>query len=69
MSPGDKVTRFGATDLGSEVPGHAQQKILGGVDVAGARIHGAELGATDLDVELGAMYSGAEHAFKACAST
>jgi len=32
---GSEVTRLGATDLGSEVPGHAQQAILGGVDVAG----------------------------------
>ena len=30
----------------------------------GVRIHGAELGATDLVADLGAMYSGAEHAFK-----
>jgi len=32
---GSEVTRLGATDLGSEVPGRAQQAILGGVDVAG----------------------------------
>ena len=32
---GSEVTRLGATDLGFEVPGHAQQAILGGVDVAG----------------------------------
>ena len=30
-----EVTRLNATDLGSEVPGHAQQGILGGIDVAG----------------------------------
>jgi len=30
-----EVTRLGATDLGSELPGRAQQIILGGVDVAG----------------------------------
>ena len=35
MSPGVKVTRFGATDLDAEVPGRAQQAILGGVHVAG----------------------------------
>ena len=32
---GVEVTRVGATDLGSEVPGRAQQSILGSVDVAG----------------------------------
>jgi len=32
---GSEVTRLGATDLGSELPGHAQQAILGGIDVAG----------------------------------
>ena len=32
---GSEVTRLGATDLGSEVPGHAQQDILGDVDVTG----------------------------------
>ena len=31
---GSEVTRLGATDLGFEVPGRAQQAILGGVDVA-----------------------------------
>ena len=31
---GVEVTRLGATDLGSEVPGRAQQGILGGVVVA-----------------------------------
>jgi len=35
MTHGSEVTRLGATDLGSEVPGRAQQAILGGVDVAG----------------------------------
>jgi len=35
MSPGAEVTRLGATDLGSEVPGCAQQSILGGIDMAG----------------------------------
>ena len=30
-----EVKRLGATDLGSEVPGRAQQGILGGVHVAG----------------------------------
>ena len=35
MSPGAEVTRLGATDLGSEVPGRAQQGILGGVHMAG----------------------------------
>ena len=35
MTHGSEVTSLGATDLGSEVPGHAQQAILGGVDVAG----------------------------------
>ena len=33
---GSEITRLSATDLGSEVPGRAQQRILGGVDVAGA---------------------------------
>ena len=32
---GVEVTRLGATDLSSNVPGRAQQGILGGVDVAG----------------------------------
>ena len=32
---GAEVTRLGATDLGSEISGRAQQGILGGVDVAG----------------------------------
>ena len=31
---GAEVTRLGATDLGAEVPGRAQQAILGGVHVA-----------------------------------
>ena len=35
MTYGAEVTRLGATDLGSEVPGRAQQGSLGGVDVAG----------------------------------
>ena len=35
MTYGAEVTRLGATDLGSEVPGRAQQGILGGVNVAG----------------------------------
>ena len=35
MTHGSEVTRLGATDLGFEVPGRAQQAILGGVDVAG----------------------------------
>ena len=35
MSLGAEVTRLGATDLGSEVPGRAQQGSLGGVDMAG----------------------------------
>ena len=35
MTHGAEVTRLGATDLGSEVPGRTQQDILGGVDVAG----------------------------------
>ena len=35
MSPGAEVTCLDATDLGSEVPGRAQQDILGGVDVTG----------------------------------
>ena len=35
MSPGAEITRLGATDLGSEVPGRVQQRILGSVDVAG----------------------------------
>ena len=33
-----EVTRLGATDLGSEVPGRAQQGILGGVDVVGTSV-------------------------------
>ena len=32
---GAEVTRLDATDLGAEVPGRAQQVILGGVHVAG----------------------------------
>ena len=32
---GSEVTRLDATDLSSEVPGRAQQGIIGGVDVAG----------------------------------
>ena len=35
MSPDAEVTRLGATDLGSEMPGRAQQRILGGVNVTG----------------------------------
>jgi len=35
MIHGAEVTRLGAIDLGSEVPGRAQQDSLGGVDVAG----------------------------------
>ena len=31
---GVEVTRLGATDLSSNVPGRAQQGILGGVDMA-----------------------------------
>ena len=70
---GSEVTRLGATDLSSEVPGRAQQGILGGVDVAGtsesgseigAKICGSDLGAVDLGSELRAMDPGAEHGFK-----
>ena len=35
MTHDAEVTRLGATDIGSEVPGRAQQGILGDVDVAG----------------------------------
>ena len=35
MSSGAEVTRLGAIDLGSEMPGRAQQEILGDVDVVG----------------------------------
>ena len=35
MTHDAEVTRLGATNLGSEVPGRAQQGSLGGVDVAG----------------------------------
>ena len=35
MSSGAEVTCLGAINLGSKVPGCAQQGILGGVDVAG----------------------------------
>ena len=35
---GAEVTRLGATDLGSDVPGRAQHGILGGVDVAGTLV-------------------------------
>ena len=38
MSPGAEVTRLGATDLGAEVPGQAQQAILGGVHVANTSV-------------------------------
>ena len=56
---GSEVTRLGATDLGSEVPGRAQQGILGGVDVVGtAIIHGAEVGATDPDATFDAIDPG-----------
>ena len=51
MSSGAEVTRLGATDLGTEVTGRAQKKILRGWYI-GARKHGAELGATDLGAEL-----------------
>ena len=34
MSHSAEVTRLDATDLSSKVPDRAQQKILGGVDVA-----------------------------------
>ena len=51
MSPGTEVTRFDATDLGIEVPGRAQKKILRDWYL-GARTYGAELGTTDLGAEL-----------------
>ena len=35
MSPGAEVTCLDATDLASEVPGRAQQGILGDVDMTG----------------------------------
>ena len=35
MSSGAEVTRLGATDLGAEMPSHALQGILDGVDVIG----------------------------------
>ena len=38
MTHGAEVTCLGATDLGSEVPGRAQQGILGDVDVAGTSV-------------------------------
>ena len=38
--------------------------VVGFECMLGARIHGAELGATDLGADLRAMYSSAEHGFK-----
>ena len=35
MTHSSEVTCLGTIDLGSEVPGHSQQRILGGVDVTG----------------------------------
>ena len=52
MSSGAEVTRLGATDLGAEVTGRAQKKILRG-RYLGAIIHGADLGATDSGADLG----------------
>ena len=51
MSHGAEVTCLGATNLGVEVPGRAQKKILRG-RYLGARTHGAELGAIDLGAEV-----------------
>jgi len=51
MSSGAEVTRLGATDLGAEVTGRAQKKILRGRDL-GAIIHG-DLGAMDSGADLG----------------
>ena len=56
MSLGAKVTRLGATDLGSEVPGRAQQGILGGVDVAGTSA--PEYMAPSMDSERGGAGGG-----------
>ena len=36
LDPFTELTRLDTIDLGSKVPGHAQQGILGGVDVAGS---------------------------------
>jgi len=52
MSSGAEVTRLGATDLGTELTGRAQKKILRG-RYLGAIIHGADLGATDSGADLG----------------
>ena len=38
LDHGAEVKRLGATDLGCEVPGRAQQGILGGVDVVGTSV-------------------------------
>ena len=38
MTHDAEVTRLGATNLGSEVPGRAQHDILGGVHVAGTSV-------------------------------
>ena len=62
---GSEVTRLGATDLGFEVPGHAQQAILGGVDVAGtSEPQILAPSSAPRSVELIAMDPGAEHGFK-----
>ena len=34
MSPGAEITRLGVTDLDIEVPGRAQQRILGNINMA-----------------------------------
>ena len=46
MSPGAEVTCLDATDLGTEMPGLAQKKILRG-RYLGAVIHGAEVAHAD----------------------
>jgi hypothetical protein len=51
---GSKITHLGATNLGFEVLGHAQQGILGGTDMAGTSER-ADLGAKICGSDLGAM--------------
>ena len=52
MSPGAEVTCLDATDLGTEMPGLAQKKILRG-RYLGARIHGAKVIASKRAAEGG----------------
>ena len=55
---GAEITRLDATDLGSEVPGRAQQDILDDVDVAGTSTPeyiDSKLDATDLGADLRAV--------------